>query len=138
MNFKIDNGIGCEHPSDYLFMTYLVYIVFTIVLTVALILISYLLSQVQTDSEKVSPYECGFEPLGDARQKFDVSFYLIAILFIIFDLEVVFVLPFASVIHNVSFLGFWITIIFLVILTIGFVYEFISGAITETSYSPSN
>lgn len=77
----------------------------------------------------------GFEPLGDARQKFDVSFYLIAILFIIFDLEVVFILPFASVIHNVSFLGFWITIVFLVILTIGFVYEFISGAITSVEHS---
>lgn len=117
-------------------MTYLVYILLMIVLTVGLILISYLLSQVQTDNEKVSPYECGFEPLGDTRQKFDISFYLIAILFIIFDLEVVFVLPFASVIHNVSFLGFWITIIFLIILTIGFVYEFITGAITETNNSP--
>nr|NP_043739.1 NADH dehydrogenase, subunit 3 [Allomyces macrogynus]Q37399.1 RecName: Full=NADH-ubiquinone oxidoreductase chain 3; AltName: Full=NADH dehydrogenase subunit 3 [Allomyces macrogynus]AAC49240.1 NADH dehydrogenase, subunit 3 [Allomyces macrogynus] len=113
-------------------MTYLVYIVFTIVLTVGLILVSYLLSQAQPDSEKVSAYECGFSPLGDARQKFDVSFYLIAILFIIFDLEVVFILPFASVIHNVSLLGGWITIIFLVILTIGFIYEFVSGAITDS------
>jgi NADH-quinone oxidoreductase subunit A len=112
-------------------MTYIVYIIFTIILTVGLIIISYLLSQAQPDGEKVSPYECGFEPLGDARQKFDVSFYLIAILFIIFDLEVVFILPVASVIHNVSLLGFWITIIFVIILTIGFIYEFISGAITE-------
>lgn len=116
----------------FFIMTYLVYIVFTIVLTVGLILVSYLLSQAQPDSEKVSAYECGFSPLGDARQKFDVSFYLIAILFIIFDLEVVFILPFASVIHNVSLLGGWITIIFLVILTIGFIYEFVSGAITDS------
>lgn len=112
-------------------MTYLVYFSFAFILVLILLVVGYLVSQTNADSEKVSPYECGFEPLGDARQKFDISFYLIAILFIIFDLEVVFILPFATVLQTVSYLGFWIAVIFLIILTIGFIYEFISGAITS-------
>jgi len=119
-------------------MTYLVYITFTLVLIIALLVVNYFLSAtnlINGDSEKVSPYECGFEPLGDTRQKFNITFYLIGILFIIFDLEVVFILPFATVLQEVSFLGFWVSIIFLVVLTIGFIYEYISGAITSTSIS---
>lgn len=116
-------------------MTYLVYILFAFILILILLIVNYCISTtnlISGDNEKVSPYECGFEPLGDARQKFDISFYLIAILFIIFDLEVVFILPLATVLQEVSFLGFWVSIIFLIILTIGFIYEFISGAITSS------
>lgn len=74
----------------------------------------------------------GFTPLGDARQKFSVQFYLVAILFIVFDLEVLFLFPFAVSLYEVSLMGFWIVILFLVILTIGFVYEWSKGALKFT------
>jgi len=73
-----------------------------------------------------------FTPLGDARQKFSVQFYLVAILFIIFDLEILFLFPFAVSLYEVSLIGFWIIIIFLIILTIGFVYEWFKGALKFT------
>ena len=75
------------------------------------------------DSEKVSPYECGFEPYGDARQRFDVSFYVIGILFIIFDIEVIFLLPYATIINEVSYLGYWVMMSFIMVLTVGLIYE---------------
>lgn len=98
------------------------YIVISVIITVALIVVS--LNNIERpDSEKLSPYECGFEPYGDARQRFDISFYLIGILFIIFDLEVIFIFPFATIIHDLSFIGYWVMITFIIILTIGFIYE---------------
>jgi NADH-quinone oxidoreductase subunit A len=104
------------------------YIMIIIIILFTLIM-SNIINVVPTDNDKLSPYECGFEPLGDARQKFDVSYYLIAILFILFDLEILFLLPFASVLHYVSYYGFWIAIVFIIILTVGFLYEYVSGAI---------
>lgn len=74
----------------------------------------------------------GFTPLGDARQKFSVQFYLVAILFIVFDLEVLFLFPFAVSLYEISTMGFWVVILFLVVLTIGFVYEFGKGALKFT------
>ena len=81
------------------------------------------------DPEKVSAYECGFNPFDDARMKFDVRFYLVAILFIIFDLEVAFLFPWAVAFEEVSMVGFWSMMVFLAILTIGFAYEWKKGAL---------
>ena len=81
------------------------------------------------DSEKNSPYECGFEPFEDSRMKFDVRFYLVAILFIIFDLEIAFLFPWAISLSGIGILGFWSMMIFLGILTIGFIYEWKKGAL---------
>jgi NADH-quinone oxidoreductase subunit A len=83
----------------------------------------------QYDLEKTSSYECGFDPFEDSRTKFDVKFYLVAILFIIFDLEIVFLFPWAVSLGNIDFLGFWSMVIFLFILTVGFLYEWFKGAL---------
>src|ERR1700757_4403132 len=90
---------------------------------------SWLVARQLPDAEKGSPYECGFEPFEDARQKFDVRFYLVAILFIIFDLEVTFLFPWSLVITFIDFFGYFTMYIFLVILTIGFIYEWRNGAL---------
>ena len=81
------------------------------------------------DPEKLSAYECGFDPFDDARMKFDVRFYLVSILFIIFDLEVAFLFPWAITLGDVGLFGFWSMMIFLAILTIGFIYEWRKGAL---------
>ena len=81
------------------------------------------------DKEKLSAYECGFAPFDDARGRFDVRFYLVAILFIIFDLEVAFLFPWAISLGAIGLFGFWSMIIFLLILTIGFIYEWKKGAL---------
>ena len=94
-----------------------------------LFLLSYLVASQKADQEKVSAYECGFNPFDDARATFDVRFYLVAILFLIFDLEVSFLFPWSIVLKNVSKGGFWIMILFLIILTVGFVYEWYKGAL---------
>ena len=81
------------------------------------------------DSEKLSPYECGFEAFEDARMKFDVRYYLVAILFILFDLEIAFLFPWAVTLKEIGGLGFWSMMIFLAILVVGFVYEWMKGAL---------
>ena len=81
------------------------------------------------DSEKLSPYECGFEAFEDARMKFDVRYYLIAILFILFDLEIAFLFPWAVTLNEIGSFGFWSMMIFLLILIVGFVYEWMKGAL---------
>ena len=81
------------------------------------------------DSEKLSPYECGFEAFEDARMKFDVRYYLVAILFILFDLEIAFLFPWAVVINDIGLAGFLSMMLFLAILTVGFVYEWMKGAL---------
>jgi len=95
----------------------------------AMVLASYLIARQRPDSEKVSAYECGFEAFDDARSKFDVRFYLVAILFIIFDLEVAFLFPWAVSLGEIGVFGFWSMVVFLAILTIGFVYEWKKGAL---------
>ncbi len=79
--------------------------------------------------EKLSAYECGFEPFDDARRRFDVRFYLVAILFIIFDLEVAFLFPWAVALKGIGAFGFWSMIAFLAVLTVGFIYEWCKGAL---------
>jgi len=81
------------------------------------------------DSEKLSPYECGFEAFEDARMKFDVRYYLVAILFILFDLEIAFLFPWAAVLNEIGLAGFLSMMVFLAILTVGFVYEWMKGAL---------
>lgn len=81
------------------------------------------------DTEKNSPYECGFAPFSDARMKFDVRFYLVSLLFIIFDLEVAFLFPWAVSLREIGSAGFWSMMVFLGILTIGFIYEWKKGAL---------
>ena len=88
-----------------------------------------LLGPNRPDPEKLSPYECGFEAFEDARMQFDVRYYLIAIQFIIFDLEVAFLFPWAVSLGNIGLLGFWSMMIFLGVLTVGFIYEWMKGAL---------
>ena len=91
--------------------------------------VGFVLAPRKPDSEKQSPYECGFEAFEDARMKFDVRFYLVAILFIIFDLEIAFFFPWAVVLDKVGLVGFWAMMIFLGILVVGFIYEWKKGAL---------
>jgi len=88
-----------------------------------------LLGPSRPDPEKLSPYECGFEAFEDARMKFDVRYYLVAILFILFDLEIAFLFPWAVVINEIGLAGFLAMMLFLAILTVGFVYEWMKGAL---------
>jgi NADH-quinone oxidoreductase subunit A len=95
----------------------------------ALLLSAFLLAYKNPDPEKLSAYECGFNAFDDARMKFDVRFYLVAILFIIFDLEVTFLFPWAVAFDQVGVFGFWSMMLFLAVLTIGFIYEWKKGAL---------
>jgi len=107
----------------------LVYISSSLILAMVLLFASYLLAVQQADPEKMSAYECGFNPFSDARNKFDVRFYLVGILFIIFDLEVMFLFPWAISFNKISNFGFFTMFIFLLVLTIGFIYEWKKGAL---------
>jgi NADH-quinone oxidoreductase subunit A len=98
-------------------------------LSLIIFLFSYLLTPQKPDQEKVSAYECGFNPFDDARATFDIRFYLVAILFLIFDLEVSFLFPWSIVLKELPLFGFWTMVIFLCILTIGFIYEWGKGAL---------
>jgi NADH-quinone oxidoreductase subunit A len=104
-------------------------ILFSVALSCLIVLLSFLLGPSIPDSEKSSIYECGFDPYEDARNEFDVRFYLVAILFLIFDLEVSFLFPWVVSLGTLPLLGFWSMILFLVILTVGFIYEWRKGAL---------
>jgi NADH-quinone oxidoreductase subunit A len=95
----------------------------------ALLFMGRMLGPHNPDSEKLSPYECGFEAFEDSRMKFDVRYYLVAILFIIFDLEIAFLFPWAVVIEDIGLFGFLAMMLFLAILVIGFIYEWKKGAL---------
>ena len=117
--------------SDFL-KDYLPIIIFLIValgLSCAFVVINFILSPKKPDPEKLSAYECGIEPFEDSRLEFDVRFYLVAILFIIFDLEIAFLFPWAISLGNIGLLGFSSMMIFLLILTFGFIYELKKGAL---------
>lgn len=111
------------------YATILIFLFISIGLGFAFIVVNFLFSPSNPDPEKLSAYECGFEAFDDARMKFDVRFYLVAILFIIFDLEVAFLFPWAVSLGNIGLYGFWSMMFFLFILTIGFVYEWKKGAL---------
>ncbi len=116
-----------EFLKDYL--TIIIFLVIALGLSSAFIVINLALSPKHPDPEKLSAYECGFEPFEDSRMEFDVRFYLVAILFIIFDLEIAFLFPWAISLGNIGGLGFVSMMIFLFILTIGFIYEWKKGAL---------
>ncbi len=107
----------------------LVFLAIAVVLATICAIAPLIVTRARPDSEKLSAYECGFEPFGDARGQFDVRFYLVAILFIIFDLEVAFLFPWAISLGDIGMLGFWSMMIFLTVLTIGFAYEWSKGAL---------
>jgi NADH:ubiquinone oxidoreductase subunit 3 (subunit A) len=111
------------------YLAILIYFLFSFALASLLIFLSFIFGPQKPDAEKISAYECGFDPFDDARGKFDIRFYLVAILFIIFDLEVTFLFPWAVTLSKIGFFGFWTMMIFLIILTIGFVYEWQKGAL---------
>jgi NADH-quinone oxidoreductase subunit A len=99
------------------------------ILAMVLMVLPMILAPSKPDPEKLSAYECGFNAFDDARMKFDVRFYLVSILFIIFDLEVAFLFPWAVTLKEVGVFGFWSMMIFLGVLTIGFIYEWKKGAL---------
>ena len=116
-----------EFLSEYL--SIIIFILISITISIGFIVINFAFSPNNPDPEKLSAYECGFEAFGNARSKFDVRFYLVAILFIIFDLEIAFLFPWAISLGNIGILGFYSMMIFLFTLTIGFIYEWKKGAL---------
>ena len=118
--------------SNEFLIAYLPILLFiAIAMGVSLVMIvgSFLAGKQNPDSEKLSAYECGFEPFTDARHKFDVRFYLVCLLFIIFDLEIAFLFPWAISLGEIGMFGFWSMVSFLGILTVGFIYEWKKGAL---------
>ena len=111
------------------YLPILIFLAIAFGLSFVIIIASQIIARQNPDPEKVSPYECGFEPFGDARARFDVRYYLVAILFIIFDLEVAFLFPWAVSLGKIGVFGFWSMVLFLGILTVGFVYEWKKGAL---------
>ena len=116
-----------EFLKDYL--PIILFLAIALILSAGFILINFLLSPNNPDPEKLSAYECGFAPFNDSRMEFDVRFYLVAILFIIFDLEIAFLFPWAISLGAIGIFGFVSMMIFLFILTIGFIYEWKKGAL---------
>ena len=113
--------------AEYLPVLFFFLIAFAI--SVIMVMASWLVAPQQPDSEKLSPYECGFEPFDDSRGRFNVRFYLVALLFIIFDLEVAFLFPWAISLGDIGLFGFWSMVLFLAILTVGFIFEWRKGAL---------
>ena len=111
------------------YLPILIFLGLAFALVLAMIGGSYLIARQNPNSDKLSPFECGFAPFDDARGQFDVRFYLVAILFIIFDLEVAFLFPWAVALGDIGIFGFWSMMLFLAVLTVGFIYEWRKGAL---------
>ena len=111
------------------YLPILIFIFIGLGIAIGMTALSFIIGPSNPDSEKLSAYECGFEAFDDARGRFDVRFYLVAILFIIFDLEVAFLFPWAISLGNIGIFGFWSMMIFLLVLTVGFIYEWKKGAL---------
>jgi NADH-quinone oxidoreductase subunit A len=132
-------GIGLESGCSSLYFFYypmlenyfpiLLFILVGLAVGVVPMALGWLFAPNSPDSEKLSPYECGFEAFEDARMKFDVRYYLVAILFILFDLEIAFLFPWAVVLNEIGLFGFVAMMIFLGILVVGFIYEWTKGAL---------
>ena len=116
-----------EFLNNYL--TIIIFFGVALLLSIGFIFLNFVFAPKNPDPEKLSAYECGFEAFDDARGRFDVRFYLVAILFIIFDLEVAFLFPWAITLGKIGLFGFWSMMIFLTVLTIGFIYEWKKGAL---------
>ena len=113
--------------TDYL--SIIIFLFIALLISAGFILINFISSPSNPDPEKLSAYECGFEAFDDSRMEFDVRFYLVAILFIIFDLEIAFLFPWAITLGTTGIFGFWSMMLFLGVLTIGFIYEWKKGAL---------
>jgi NADH-quinone oxidoreductase subunit A len=111
------------------YLSILIFIIISACLAFVLIIIPFIINKSNPDKEKLSTYECGFESFGNAKKKFDIRFYLVSILFILFDLEIAFLFPWAVMLKEIGLIGFWSMIAFIVTLTIGFVYEWKKGAL---------
>src|SRR5919109_5186180 len=111
------------------YLPILIFLVVAVLLGIVVLMAGYIFGPPRPDDEKLSPYECGFEAFEDARMKFDVRYYLVAILFILFDLEIAFLFPWATVINEVGLFGFLSMMLFLAILVVGFIYEWKKGAL---------
>ena len=111
------------------YFSIILFLIIALGLSIGFVVINFIFSPKNPDPEKLSTYECGFEPFEDSRIEFDVRFYLVAILFIIFDLEIAFLFPWAISLGKIGTLGFFSMIIFLIILTVGFIYEWKKGAL---------
>ena len=111
------------------YFSIIIFLFLSLGLSLGFIVLNFILSPKNPDPEKLSAYECGFEPFSDSRMEFDVRFYLVAILFIIFDLEIAFLFPWAISLGSIGTVGFFSMMIFLFILTIGFIYEWKKGAL---------
>ena len=105
------------------YLTIIIFLVIALILSLGFLILNFAFSPKNPDPEKLSAYECGFEPFNDSRMEFDIRFYLVAILFIIFDLEIAFLFPWAITLGNIGLFGFFSMMLFLFILTIGFIYE---------------
>ena len=113
--------------------SFLFYFILVPVIVIALLVLNLFFAASKPNEEKLTTFECGFSPVEQARQKFSIHFYLVGILFLVFDLEVLLLFPAAVSMYNIAQSGFWILLFFLVILTIGFIYEYASGALNYTS-----
>lgn len=111
------------------YFSILLFLIFSIILSTIIFFLSFFLSSKLDDAEKLTAYECGFNPFSDSRSEFDVKFYIVAILFIIFDLEISFLFPFSVCLNTISISGVYFMLLFLIILTIGFFYEWKKGAL---------
>ncbi len=118
-------------PHDLLieYLPILIFLMIALGISGAMVLGSILVAKQKPDSEKNSAYECGFDAFMDARTKFDVRFYLVTLLFIIFDLEIAFLFPWAISLKGIGLFGFWSMVTFLAVLTVGFIYEWKKGAL---------
>ncbi len=123
INFADANFVASQYLPVFIFL------IIAIALSCVIILIPFIINKMRPDEAKNSQYECGFEGEGSARAEFKVQFYLVAILFIIFDLEVAFLFPWAVTLREIGVVGFWSMIAFLSILTVGFIYEWKRGAL---------
>ena len=126
-----DNALNLKKKIDMEFAPISIYLIVSLILSIILVGVPFLFTSSSNLAypEKLSAYECGFDPFDDARSRFDIRFYLVAILFIIFDLEVTFLFPWAVSLHKIGLFGFWSMMLFLLILTIGFIYEWKKGAL---------
>ena len=113
----------------YNYLTIIIFLAIALILRLGFLILNFAFSPKNPDPEKLSAYECGFEPFNDSRMEFDIRFYLVAILFIIFDLEIAFLFPWAITLGNLGLFGFFSMMLFLFILTIGFIYEWKKGAL---------
>jgi NADH-quinone oxidoreductase subunit A len=128
---RLLSGAGAVQMAEFLsaYLPLVIFIGVALVIGLVLLVTPFIVAYKQPDQEKLSAYECGFNPFDDARMKFDVRFYLVAILFIIFDLEVAFLFPWAVAFGELGWYGFWSMMVFLGVLTVGFLYEWKKGAL---------